>query len=113
MVSKSHQAKLEFKSFNHSLDRCFQLVRAGSSNLYLIDNLNFKLEEKISGFWLYEGNPTKPIGAAASLDADTIVGISQLEEKKYVFHYYNSNLTFENKTKTQLVTAIIPERSLR
>ena len=87
------------------------LVRAGMSHLYLIDMMSFKLEEKIKGFWLYEGNPTKPIAAAASLNADTIVGISQIEERKYVFHYYNQNIAFENKTKAYLVTSVLPQSS--
>lgn len=85
------------------------LARAGNANLYVIDLLQFKLEEKIGGFWLYEGNPTKPIGAAASLDADLIVGISLVEDKKYLFHYYNRHVSFENKTKAQPVAAVVPE----
>lgn len=87
------------------------LVRAGASNLYIVDMINFSIQEKVVGFWLHEGNPTKPVAATATLDSDIIVGISLVQDKKYAFHYYNKNMASENKTKTQTVSSVVPQSS--
>lgn len=104
-------AKLEFKSFNNSKDRCFGLYRAGGSSLYVIDLLNMKLEEKIQNFWLVNGKPSNPIGASGSLDAEIIVGLSSASQEAYMFHYFHRGMAGETKTVVYPIETIVPKSS--
>jgi len=101
--------KPEFKSFLHSKDQDFSLLRAGGRNLYVIDNSLLRVDELIPDFWLFNGRPTNPICAAGSPDAESLLGISMTEDRDFVLHYYNKNYADDPKVRPQLLVAVASE----
>lgn len=84
------------------------LVRAGAKHLYVVDVEDFIVDEVIQDFWLdEEGRPTTPICAAASRDAEIILGVSMTSQKDFSLHYYNKNYSSEQKVKAFSRASII------
>lgn len=84
------------------------LARAGNANLYIIDMINFRLSEKIEGFWLHEGKPTNPIAAVSNLEAEAILGISLVAGGTYLLHYFRCGPGFMGDTKVYSVSNLLP-----
>lgn len=84
------------------------LARAGNTNLYIIDLINFKLIEKIEGFWLHEGKPTNPIAAVSNLEAEAILGVSLVEGGTYLMHYFRCGPGLVEETKVFNISNLLP-----
>lgn len=85
------EVKHDFKHFRHSLDDSYMLWRSGGDALKIYDVTKNKVDETIVNFWRYQSEKTRPIGAIASADAYRILGISMLDSKQTVLHYYERN----------------------
>ncbi len=90
------EVKQEFKHFRHSLDDTYLLWRSGGSNLIIYDVANRCYDEIIPNFWMHENIVSKPIAAAASSDANRIIGLSLLSKDQTLIHYYERDGTQHN-----------------
>ena len=100
--------KPEFKSFTHSHDEDFMLVRAGTKNLYILDNKHLKVDEMVPDFWVYKKRNTVPICGVSTRDSNIIVGVSITDEKEYIVIYYNNRMSM-NRSKKVGMKSILPE----
>lgn len=101
------QPKPEFKSFNHSLDDAFCLVRAGNTHLFIIDITKMVVDEMINDFWLYKGSPTNPVCAAATRDAERILATSLIDNQKQALIYYKSEQG-QARVNSNVLEEVIP-----
>ena len=68
-------------------------------HMYIIDLVDFKLDEKIADFWMVAEYEANAICAVANKDASIVVGLSIFDESKYYMHYYQRKKPLATEAK--------------
>lgn len=76
--------------------------------MFIVDLQQFTIDEVVHDFWMHDGVHRNPVCAAASRDAEIVLGVSVSDEGP-IFHYFNKNVIGVSKLKSEPVRKTIPD----